>query len=542
MLPQSLRAWQCVGIWPRWLRLLIGMGVSLLAAVIAFAIWMWPVMHMTSLTQTKLVQAEHLKAVKMKQNDKLNRRYKKLCAQIDHWRQVFKSYYIDDANAKDSLATLSDLLQQAGMKVLSLQPSGSNQNLLITASSTYQAVPKLIARLHELPELYEISKLHMQMKNNETKNLLVSLTLRPLPFIKSALAGYEGAQFQAKWIMPRWKISQVNSNFFQLALPVAVNFQKSPHAKNMSPLHDSPSQLVEVPLTYVQAKSFKEVVDTAVKAGIVPKNLVFTFDARTNEIIVAGPSEDIKKFRRFVEKLDVPLKQVKIGVKIVAVDTRALKELGVNWKSLGHHTIGALDGIKASVHDIAINTGVAHPSGQIGLLFDKLPLGFQVNLQLQALESEGEGKVISSPTLAVFNHHKAYIEQGKEIPFQAAVTTGVTQVQFKKAVLGLWVTPIVTSAHQVLLNVKINNDTVANDVGKAGTTPIIDTTQMKTEISVQDGQTVVLGGIETKLTADNVKKVPWLADIPGLGALFKSHYNHQHTAELLVFVTPKIME
>jgi type IV pilus assembly protein PilQ len=161
-----------------------------------------------------------------------------------------------------------------------------------------------------------------------------------------------------------------------------------------------------------------------------------------------------------------------------------------------------------------------------------------LNLELTALESEGRGKIVSSPRVITADQVKALIEQGEELPYQAATSSGATSVQFRKANLKLEVVPQITPEGNVILDVDVNKDSVgrATIAGFA-----IDTKHVKTQVLVENGGTVVIGGIFTQTERDTVNKVPVLGDIPYLGALFKNTSREQSRTELLVFITPKIV-
>jgi len=166
-----------------------------------------------------------------------------------------------------------------------------------------------------------------------------------------------------------------------------------------------------------------------------------------------------------------------------------------------------------------------------------------VDLEITAAQTEGRGEIISAPRVITANGKEASIEQGVEIPYQESASSGATTTQFKKAVLSLKVTPQITPDDRVILDLTVSKDNVGELVSSAtgGSVPSIDTREIITQVLVNDGQTVVLGGIMETERRDTVNKVPYLGDIPGLGVLFRSKSKTDNKDELLIFVTPKIL-
>ena len=166
-----------------------------------------------------------------------------------------------------------------------------------------------------------------------------------------------------------------------------------------------------------------------------------------------------------------------------------------------------------------------------------------VDLELSAAQAEGRGEIISSPRVITANQKEASIEQGVEIPYQESASSGATTIQFKKAVLALKVTPQITPDNRIILDLNVKKDSVGRIVVASGgiNVPSIDTREINTQVLVNDGQTVVLGGILETERRETERKVPYLGDIPGLGILFKTTTKTNDKDELLIFVTPKIL-
>ena len=167
---------------------------------------------------------------------------------------------------------------------------------------------------------------------------------------------------------------------------------------------------------------------------------------------------------------------------------------------------------------------------------------FISDLELSALESENKGEIIASPRITVANQHEAYIEQGTEIPYVQATSSGATSVEFKKAVLSLKVTPHITPDNRIILDLVVTQDTRGETVATStGDAVAIDTQEIKTQVLVENGETIVLGGIFQQTSSDGVSKVPLFGDLPVVGALFRNTSQLQQKRELLIFVTPKIV-
>ncbi|HEY3654817.1 MAG TPA: type IV pilus secretin PilQ [Steroidobacteraceae bacterium] len=297
-----------------------------------------------------------------------------------------------------------------------------------------------------------------------------------------------------------------------------------------------------------------------------------SIDDRTNTLLVQDTAEKLADIRRLVQALDVPVRQVLIEARIVIVNDTFERDLGARFgittaQQNGSNGLLAVTGngvgadtltgsaannlstgkpvfpVTAPILDnrYQVNLPVANPAGTIGISL--LHGANLLDLELSAAQNEGRGEVISSPRVITANQKAATIMQGVEIPYQESASSGATTTQFKKAVLSLKVTPLITPDNRVILDLDVNDDSVGQLVQSAtgGSVPSIDTREILTQVLVNDGQTVVLGGIleTTKTTSTN--KVPYLGDIPVLGHLFKTTTDINNKKELLIFITPKIL-
>jgi type IV pilus assembly protein PilQ len=202
---------------------------------------------------------------------------------------------------------------------------------------------------------------------------------------------------------------------------------------------------------------------------------------------------------------------------------------------------GGAGGTSTFLDRYNVNLPVANPAGSLALSI--LSGNFLVDLELSAAQAEGRGEIVSAPRVITSNQKEANIEQGTEIPYQESSSSGATTTQFKKAVLSLKVKPQITPDNRIILDLTVSKDNVGQLVQSAtgGQVPSIDTRTITTQVLVNDGQTVVLGGIMETTRSTNDKKVPLLGDIPFLGYLFKTTTKTNNKDELLIFVTPKIL-
>jgi type IV pilus assembly protein PilQ len=294
--------------------------------------------------------------------------------------------------------------------------------------------------------------------------------------------------------------------------------------------------------------------------------------APTNTLLVNDTSTSLANVRRLVTTLDIPIRQVSIETRVVIVNDDYSRELGVRFgatvvkdnssdglismtgTSAGSDTIvgSALDNLQTTGQPFPVDIGpidtrynvnlpVANPAGAFALAI--LDSDYLVDLELSALQAEGAGRIVSTPRVIATNQREARISQGVEIPYQESSSSGATTTQFKEAVLSLTVVPQITPDDRIIMDLVVDKDSVGEVVPSAtgGFVPSIDTRSVVTQVLVNDGETVVLGGIYETEIRDTYTKVPVLGDIPGLGYLFRSRNNVNNNAELLIFVTPRIL-
>ena len=285
-------------------------------------------------------------------------------------------------------------------------------------------------------------------------------------------------------------------------------------------------------------------------------------DVRTNSIIITDTEAKLAEIRDLLALVDIPVRQVMIEARIVVAQSDATKNLGIEWgggylnksddnivsvsgdtTNVVSLTDSAIAGTLASVSypgALLVDLGVASTSGfAIGFASSDLFL----TAELSALEAEGEGEIVSQPKVITGDKQEASIKSGTEIPYQQSSPSGETTVAFKDAVLALFVTPNITPDDRIMLDLRVNQDTVGALVptGNGGRIPSIDTTQLETQVLVGNGETVVLGGVFKTEDVESVSKVPFFGDIPYIGAFFRSETQVHKKTETLIFITPRIL-
>ncbi|ELM6622051.1 type IV pilus secretin PilQ family protein [Vibrio fluvialis] len=319
-------------------------------------------------------------------------------------------------------------------------------------------------------------------------------------------------------------------------------------------------------INFAKASDIAQMIGGDGAVNMLSERGSISIDERTNALLIRELPENIAVIRDIVASLDIPVKQVQIEARIVTVNEGNLDELGVRWgfsstngstttggsieSNLG--VIGLYDGGNNSggsgdgvAIDDFLNVNLAATSANassIAFQVAKLGADTLLDLELSAMQRESKAEIISSPRLITTNKQPAYIEQGTEIPYLESSSSGATSVAFKKAVLSLKVTPQITPDNRLVLDLSVTQDR-PGEVVKTGTgeAVAINTQRIGTQVLVNNGETVVLGGIFQHSITNSVDKVPLLGDLPVLGALFRRSYEQMGKSELLIFVTPKVV-
>jgi type IV pilus assembly protein PilQ len=354
----------------------------------------------------------------------------------------------------------------------------------------------------------------------------------------------------------------------EIAAREKADLEARQEIKELGPLF---SEFIQV--NYAKAADIAKLLVDGGKGALLSERGSATVDDRTNILLVNDTADSIANVRRLVVTLDIPVRQVLIESRIVIVNDDFTRDIGVRWGYTGVSDNGdngliAVTGTGAGADSIVtsgldniagggsilpvdmpalgdrynVRLPVSDPAGSFAMAI--LDDDFLIDLEITAAQAEGNGEVISSPRVITANQKEAKIVQGVEIPYQEASSSGATTTQFKEAVLSLTVTPQITPDDRIIMDLKITKDSVGAVISDTfgGNIPSIDTREIITQVLVNNGQTVVLGGIYETEILNTEKKVPFLGDIPVLGNLFKSTRKVSNKSELLVFVTPKILD
>ncbi|MFB2669056.1 type IV pilus secretin PilQ [Shewanella xiamenensis] len=335
----------------------------------------------------------------------------------------------------------------------------------------------------------------------------------------------------------------------ELAIRESQNLKSKQEVKELAPLYSEYLQI-----NYAKATDIAELLKGTDSSLLSPRGSV-AVDERTNTVLVKDTAEIIENIHRLVEVLDIPIRQVLIESRMVTVKDDVSEDLGIRWGVTDQQGDKGTSGSLEGAGDIANGTipsldnrlnvnlpaAVTNPTS-IAFHVAKLADGTILDLELSALEQENKGEIIASPRITTSNQKSAYIEQGVEIPYVQSTSSGATSVTFKKAVLSLRVTPQITPDNRVILDLEITQDSQGKTVDTpTGPAVAIDTQRIGTQVLVDNGETIVLGGIYQQNLISRVSKVPILGDIPLVGFLFRNSTDKNERQELLIFVTPKIV-
>jgi type IV pilus assembly protein PilQ len=365
------------------------------------------------------------------------------------------------------------------------------------------------------------------------------------------------------WIAPR----------DELATKEKLALESGAQITELEPLRTETFQL-----NYGKADVFAKVLIDPLGRVLTKRGSV-TFDLRTNQVFVQDVPSRLEDVRRLASQIDIPVQQVLIEARIVEANDTFSKNLGVRLgnvalplaqsaSSSGPSPVGTSNTTGVAVtqtgtiedftnlfppaggqittktpQNLSVNlpaapVGNAAAAGSIALLITNRLTG-ALALELSALEADGKGKIISSPRVMTANNVEALIEQGTELPYQQATSSGATSISFRKANLALKVRPQITPDGNIIMTLDINKDSVGQSTN-AGFA--IDTKHVQTQVLVENGGTVVIGGIYTQTLQTTITKVPFFGDLPFVGVLFRNNSRSDNKTELLVFITPRIVE
>ena len=323
-------------------------------------------------------------------------------------------------------------------------------------------------------------------------------------------------------------------------------------------------------LKYIKAADFKKLIEDSKSGGssggqdqsnrgILSKRGSIVAEVRTNTVFIQDNDKNLEQIQAFINKIDVAVKQVMIESRLVLADDEFAKELGARFgvqhaaKSDGGNNALSIGGTLSNGVSTGLGTGsttingntglnsnlpVGNAFGSIAFSLLRLPAGLLLNLELSALESDKRGKVVSSPRVTTANQQKAKIAQGVEIPY-TVTTLGTSTTTFRKAELSLEVTPQITPDEKIIMDLFVSKDSQGQSTTNG---PVINTQNVQTQVLVANGETAVLGGIYQETQRNDVDKVPFFGDLPVIGNAFKHRTKQEDRTELLIFITPKIMD
>ena len=330
-----------------------------------------------------------------------------------------------------------------------------------------------------------------------------------------------------------------------------------------------PLQTAFITLNYAKADDVATILKDKSNSILTDRGSV-TVDTRTNSLLVNDTPNSVSEIRGLIEKLDVPVQQVLIEARIVEVSDDFERTLGIRWGISragdigGGQFTGTFEGASGMQQNFyAGSTGpfdtanvdpeqrlnvdlpAAAISGNqpasVGVALAKLGHGYLLDLELSALETEGQAEIISTPRLVTADQQKAFIQSGSKIPYQQETSSGATSVAFEDATLKLDVTPHITPDNNIIMAINVHQDR-PDFTNQVLGTPTIITREVDTKVLVANGETLVLGGIYSESKSNTIVRVPFLGQIPILGALFRNTDTTDKKEELLIFLTPKIVQ
>jgi type IV pilus assembly protein PilQ len=322
----------------------------------------------------------------------------------------------------------------------------------------------------------------------------------------------------------------------EIAAQEKLELEAQKQVKELAPLR---AEFIQI--NYAKAADLAGLLKSEENRLLSPRGNV-TIDQRTNILLVKDTALNLEEIRAIIRKLDKPIKQVMIEARIVIANNDFSRDLGVKLNAKIDFGSGGTDNGSGTPNvgagGVGIDLPVANPAGTLSLLIGNSEKHL-LNLELSAMQREGKGEIVSSPRVITSDQTEATIMQGVEIPYQQASSSGATNVEFKEAVLKLTVTPHITPDDRVRMDLTVNKDSVGEIFNFV---PSIDTREVKTTVLVDNGETVVLGGVYEAEKSHSESKVPLLGDLPLIGYLFKQEVKRDLNTELLIFVTPKILK
>lgn len=298
----------------------------------------------------------------------------------------------------------------------------------------------------------------------------------------------------------------------------------------------TPLEQQTVTLHYASASDIYRSLQ-AERSLMTPRGSV-TVDSRTNSLLLRDTAEALRDTERWVKALDLPLEQVELAAHIVTINEEHLRELGVNWGTSPAEVV--TQALRNPLLEIPL--AVSNPAFRAGVTLGQVS-GELLNLELSALEQENQIEIIASPRLFTSHQQTASIKQGTEIPYEVkSGNSGATAIEFKEAVLGMEVTPVVLGNGRIQLKLRLSQNLPGRSLNIGDNQVLsIDKQEIETQVTLRDGETLALGGIFQQQRTQSEKRVPWLGDMPLLGNLFRQQTDEQKKKELVIFITPRLV-
>lgn len=286
----------------------------------------------------------------------------------------------------------------------------------------------------------------------------------------------------------------------------------------------------------IQHADLNTLLDTIHKQTLLSERGKIIVDKRTNSLIITDIPPKLTAIKSLITLLDKSVPQVHISAHIVNMSDESMSELGIKWGYLGQPS--------QLINKFDVKLGAANSTANLGFNLAKIS-GSLLNLELSALQAENQLEIIASPNLLTANQNMASIKQGTEIPYEVSSgSNGSTSIEFKQAVLGLEVTPKIIGEERMILDLHITQNTAGQAIKRSdgGEALAIDTQEIKTQVKVKSGETIVLGGIFHQINSKNDHHVPYVSQLPIIGSLFKYKNKKQQKRELVIFITPQLVE
>jgi type IV pilus assembly protein PilQ len=412
---------------------------------------------------------------------------------------------------------------------------------------TQQAKNTVIPTAAIEPERTPVGHISLQQPTMELRNLLqqiaasaginlllhdsvqgnVSVAFNALPWQQALQVVMDLADLTAEQQDDVWVIRSAQEHIKKTQIDLAAEQQ----------LQDlTPVETVLLPVHYAKAQELADLLSTGEQEWLSARGVV-SVDERTNTLLVRDIPDNLPAVQSMIQRLDVPVRQVAIEARILNVEESFSQELGLLWSVDGNASIS-----DTSMNNLRMNLpNISTQNNPMNLAITTLSSDILLNLELQALEKENLVEELAHPRLVTADQQTAIIRQGEEIPYQQSAEYGASTISFKPAVLELQVTPHITPDDHIIMKLVVKNDSRSAQA-LAENVPVITTKEIRTQVLVDNGETIVLGGIFTQGKTQQIERLPFFSDLPGIGRLFSSEAEQNERKELLVFVTPRIIE